>query len=66
MIGMSTMMPLIEILFKSDISQINDFLAPNPNLDFSREYLEYEVNHWFAGMIDGASSFIEGKKESRY
>lgn len=66
MIGMSTMMPLIEILFKSDISQINDFLAPNPNLDFSREYLEYEVNHWFAGMIDGASSFIEGKKEALY
>jgi subfamily B ATP-binding cassette protein MsbA len=66
MIGMSTMMPLIEILFKSDISQINDFLAPNPHLDFSREFLEYEVNHWFAGMIDGASSFNEGKKEALY
>ncbi|MDA9329003.1 ABC transporter ATP-binding protein/permease [Flavobacteriales bacterium] len=66
MIGMSTMMPLIEILFKSDISQINDFLAPNPHLDFSREFLEYEVNHWFAGMIDGAPSFNEGKKEALY
>ena len=66
MIGMSTMMPLIEILFKSDIAQINDFLAPNPHLDFSREFLEYEVNHWFAGMIDGASSFNEGKKEALY
>lgn len=63
MIGMSTFMPLLEILFKSDVTQLTIFLEPNPNTGFSREFLEYEVNHWFAQAIDAAPSFEEGKRE---
>lgn len=62
MIGMSTLMPLIEILFKSDASQIVNFLAENPHTGFSREFLEYEVNHWFAKTITAEDTFVEGKK----
>lgn len=62
MIGMSTLMPLIEILFKSDASQIVNFLAENPHTGFSREFLEYEVNHWFAKTITAEETFVEGKK----
>ena len=63
MVGMSTFMPLLEILFKSDIDQLIEFLKPNPNAGFSREFLEYEVNQWFAEAINEAPSFKEGKRE---
>lgn len=66
MIGMSTLMPLIEILFKSNSESIIEFLAANPHNGFSREYLEYEVNHWFAKVINEAPSFIEGKKAALF
>lgn len=62
LIGMSTLMPLIEILFKSDAGQISQFLSENPHTGFSREFLEYEVNHWFANIITSADTFVEGKK----
>lgn len=66
MIGMSTLMPLIEILFKSNADSIVEFLAANPHEGFSREYLEYEVNHWFAKVINEAPNFIEGKKAALF
>lgn len=63
LVGISSMMPLIELLFKGNDDSILQFLKPNPNIDgFSRKYLEYEVNHWFATSIKEAPSFIEGKK----
>ena len=43
-----------------------EFLKPNPNHNFSRKYLEYEVNHWFANSISEASSFVEGKKRTLF
>mgnify|MGYP001993780071 CR=1 FL=1 len=60
------MMPLIELLFKTDNDSILKFLQPNPHEGFSRKYLEYEVNHWFANSISEASSFIEGKKKTLF
>ena len=66
LIGISSMMPLIELLFKTDNDSILKFLQPNPHEGFSRKYLEYEVNHWFANSISEASSFIEGKKKTLF
>ncbi len=66
LIGISSMMPLIELLFKADNNSIMEFLKPNPNHNFSRKYLEYEVNHWFANSISEASSFVEGKKRTLF
>lgn len=63
LIGISSIMPLVELLFKGESADaINEFLKPNPNIGFSREFLEYEVNHWFAKSISEATTFIEGKK----
>lgn len=66
LIGISSMMPLIELLFKADSDSIMEFLKPNPNSEFSRKYLEYEVNHWFANSISEASSYVEGKKRTLF
>ncbi len=66
LVGISSMMPLIELLFKADNDSILQFLQPNPHSDFSRKYLEYEVNHWFANSISEASSFTEGKKRTLF
>lgn len=62
MVGMSTLMPLIEILFKLDPVQLSEYLQPNPHNGLSREYLEYAVNHWFATEIAEAPDFEEGKR----
>ena len=64
LIGISSMMPLIELLFKADSNSIMEFLKPNPNNGFSRKYLEYEVNHWFANSISESPSYVEGKKRT--
>tara|TARA_Y100000589_G_scaffold94180_1_gene89028 strand:- start:3136 stop:4980 length:1845 start_codon:yes stop_codon:yes gene_type:complete len=66
LVGISSMMPLIELLFKADSNSILEFLKPNPNTAFSRKYLEYEVNHWFANSISEAPSFVEGKKRTLF
>lgn len=62
MVGMSTLMPLIEILFKLDPAQLSEYLQPNPHDGFSREYLEYAVNSWFAEEINTAPNFEAGKQ----
>ncbi len=66
LIGISSMMPLIELLFKADSNSIMEFLKPNPNNGFSRKYLEYEVNHWFANSISESTSYVEGKKRTLF
>ncbi len=63
---MATLIPLIEILFKTNQTDLLEFLKPNPNTSFNREYLEYAVNSWFAEMIDQAPTFIDGKKEALF
>lgn len=63
---MATLIPLIEILFKTNETDLLAFLEPNPIKSFSREYLEYEINSWFAGMINDAPSFVEGKKTALF
>ena len=66
LVGMATLIPLIEILFKTNETDLLEFLKPNPHINFNREYLEYAVNSWFAEMIDSAPSFIEGKKQALF
>jgi len=66
LIGMATLIPLIEILFKTNETELLEYLNPNPNTSFNREYLEYAVNAWFAEMIDAAPTFINGKKEALF
>ena len=62
LIGITSIMPLIEILFKSDLVSLNEFLKPNPYTDLNRNYVEYEINHLFATYINAAPSFEEGKR----
>lgn len=68
LIGMATLIPLIDILFKTNQTDLMDFLNPNPHTGWSeiREYFEYEMNAWFAEMINNAPSFTEGKKDALF
>lgn len=66
LVGMATLIPLIEILFKTNQTDLLEYLNPNPNVSFNRAYLEYAVNAWFAEMIDEAPTFIDGKKEALF
>jgi subfamily B ATP-binding cassette protein MsbA len=68
LVGMATLIPLIDILFKTNQTDLLEFLAPNP---FSlwpdvRAFAEYEMNAWFARMINESHSFTEGKKEALF
>lgn len=68
LVGMATLIPLIDILFKTNQTDLLDYLQPNPHQGWGeiREYFEYEMNGWFAQMINEAPSFVEGKKSALF
>lgn len=68
LIGMASLIPLIDILFKTNQADLLEFLQPNPYTDFLDlgKHLEYEMNSWFARKINSATSFTEGKKEALF
>lgn len=68
LVGMASLIPLIDILFKTNQTDLLEFLQPNPHTGILElgKYCEYEMNAWFAEKISSADSFTEGKKEALF
>lgn len=62
-ISLTMLKPILDILFKGPEFDYTQFMGPNPNKTFSTNFLEYELNGWFAEMIlNHETGMVDGKK----
>lgn len=62
-ISLTMLKPILDLLFKGDNFDYTQFMGKNPHDNFSKDFLEFELNGWFADMIlNHETGMIDGKK----
>lgn len=62
-ISLTMLKPILDLLFKGPEFDYSKFTGPNPNLSFNTNFLEFELNSWFADMIlNHETGMVDGKK----
>ena len=62
-ISLTMLKPILDLLFKGDNFDYTQFTGVNPHDGISKDFLEFELNGWFAKIIlDPATSMVDGKK----
>ena len=63
LISLTMLKPILDLLFMGPEFDLTQFVGVNPYNGFNRQYLEFELNQWFAEMIlNHPQGLIEGKK----
>ncbi|MFT6716986.1 MAG: subfamily B ATP-binding cassette protein MsbA [Saprospiraceae bacterium] len=62
-ISLTMLKPILDLLFKGPNFDYTQFTGENKNDTFSTEFLEFELNGWFADMIlNHETGMVDGKK----
>lgn len=62
-ISLTMLTPILGLLFKDKNFDYGQFLVPNPHLGLNKDFLEFELNSWFADMIiNHETGMVDGKK----
>ena len=63
LISLTMLKPILDLLFMGPEFDLTQFVAENPFTGFNRQFLEFELNKWFAEMIlNHPDGIVEGKK----